>query len=116
MNTILSYINDNDISQINTPRYGPNNNIACEFNTPIYLVSQNKKVVVCLPDNFSIKLSYEYMKSLYPMIRIGYADTKNVSYNLSTQINYITQRYLKYKIIQYYKDNTNSKNFADVVV
>ena len=116
MDLIISYISDNDISQINVPRYGTTNNIAYEFNIPIYLASQNKKVVVCLPDNFSIKLSYEYMKSLYPMIRIGYADTKNVSYNLSTQIIYITQRYLKYKILQYYQDNTKSENFADVII
>lgn len=116
MELIFSYIADNDISQINVPRYGPDNNAACELNIPIYLASQNRKVVICLPDNLSIKLSYEYIKSLYPKIRVGYADTKNISYNLSTQINYVSQRYLKYKTLQYYKNNTKAENFADIII
>ena len=116
MKTIFSYIKDNDISQINISRYEPTNKVPCEFNIPIYLTSKHKKIVVCLPDNYSVKLCYEYMKDLYPMIRTGYADMKYVSYNLSTQINYITQEYLKYKIFQYYKDNTKSENFADIIL
>lgn len=116
MSTIFSYIKDNNISQINIPKYGLNNDIACEFSIPFCLASQGKKVVVCLPDNFSTKLSYEYMKSIHPMIRMGYVEGKNVSYNLSTEINYITQQYLRYKILKYFHDNTRCQNFADIII
>jgi hypothetical protein len=116
MELIQSYINSNSISQIDIPRYGPANDVPYEFDIPAYFVSHNKKVVVCLPDSFSIKLSYEYMKSAYPEIRTGYGDMKNIGYNLSTQINYITQRFLKYKILQYFQDNIRFENFADVII
>lgn len=116
MELIFNYIDNNIISQINIPKYGLDNNVACELSIPMYLVSQNKKIVVCLPDDSSFKLNHEYIKSYYPSIRSGYADIKNVSYNLSTQINYITSKYLRYKILKYYQDNTKSENFADVII
>lgn len=116
MDKFFSYIISNNITQIDVPKYGSTNNIACEFTVPRYLAANNKKVVVCLPDNFSIKLSYEYMKNFYPELRVGYGDVKNVCHNLSTQINYITQKYLKYKILQYYQYNTKFENFADVII
>jgi hypothetical protein len=116
MESIFSHINNNNISQIDSPRYGPINNIACEFNIPIYLASQNKKIVVCLPDDFSPELSHEYIKSNYPTIRTGYANNENISYNLSTQINYISEKYLKYKILKYFQNNTRVENFADIII
>jgi len=116
MDKIFSYINSNNICQIDVPKYGSANNIPYEFNIPYDLVIHNKKVVVCLPDNYSLKLYYEYMKNLYPEIRIGYADIKDVSYNLSTQINYITQRYLKYKLLHHKGDYTKLLNFADIII
>lgn len=116
MELIFNHINNNIISQINIPKYGLDNNITSEISIPVYLASQNKKVVVCLPDDYSFKLNHEYIKNYYPSIRSGYADIKNISYNLSTQINYITSKYLRYKILKYYQDNTKSENFADIII
>jgi len=116
MYTVLRHIEDNIISQINAPKYGPNNNVACEFSIPAFLISQNKKIVVCLPDNFSAKLCNEYMKNRYPMIRIGYMDEKIISYNLSTQIIYINSEVLKEKTLKFFQDNSKCQNFADIII
>jgi len=117
MDLISNLIRTNNISQINLGRCGPKGIIPCEFSTPIYLLSQDdKKVVVCLSNKLSVKLSYEYMKTNYPIIRVGYADIDDVSCNLSTQINYVTPRYLQYKILKYYQNNNNASNFTDIII
>lgn len=116
MDLISNLIKDNNITQVNLGRCGPKGIIPCEFSVPINLSAQDdKKIVVCLSNKTSVKLCHEYMKINYPIIRVGYADIDDVSCNLSTQINYVTSRYLQYKILKYYQNNTAS-NFADIIL
>jgi len=117
MDLISNLIKNNNISQINLARCGPKGVIPCEYSIPIYLLSrEDKKVVVCLFSNLSVKLSYEYMKTNYPTIRVGYADIDNISCNLSTEITYVTPRYLQYKILKYYQNNNDASNFTDIII
>lgn len=116
MERILDIIENNDVCQINISKYVDTVGTSNLFNIPIYLVSKSKRIVVCLPDRMSVKLCLEYLKYLMPTMRIGYADGKDVSYNLSTQIIYVTSSYLKYKMLRCFKDNAKHNNFADIII
>ena len=116
LNKITEIVKNNEICQVNVPRYEFRSKIASEFQIPVYLANELPKIVVCIPSGMSVKLLADYVKCSYPNIRTGYADLKNVSYNLSTQITYVTTQYLKYKISRFYQDNSKCLNFANLII
>jgi len=102
MEQLISFIDNNDICQISTNR---DNELKLPF------LFNDKRIFVSVPYSISTKLLAKLTDDPY----VGYANDKEICYNLSTKIVYTTPAHLKYKIFRCLSSGKDM-SFADIII